>query len=228
MPRVPEPSSCAGSRATDEDVRRPPRPLASGLSEGGVRDLVLSESSKGAIVTALREVDLRGMAAAPGLVVGEFLLASPELALVDADLRQRLCAVEDTRLRPRASSQETPAAIEDDAPVQRNLEDEPAETAPGNSQDLRDSEHRAEVIEDAPEQSERTSSHYPVLPVSDPEEGAIDETDVALRRIRERLADESPASTRKLRHLFTFASGTTALCALGVLAVDIHFRVAPF
>jgi hypothetical protein len=144
--------------------------------------------------------DLTGMAAAAGPVVGESLLASPELALVDADLRQSLCAVEHTSLPPRPIFQE-PAAIEDDGPVRRNLADEPAEAASGDTPDVRDSEQRAEVSEQRPEQRENTSSHYPVLPVSEAVEGAIDETDVALRRIRERLADESPASTRKLRHL---------------------------
>ena len=187
-----------------------------------------SESSEGAIVTALRESDLKGMAAAPGLVVGESLLASPELALVDADLRQSLCAVEYTWMRRRAILQGIPAAIEDDAPVQGNLADESAEAASGDPPDVSDYQHRAELIEEAPEQSERTSSHYPELPASKPEEGAIDETDVALRRIRERLADESPATTRKLRRLFTLASGATTLCALSVLAVDIHFQVAQF
>ena len=145
--------------------------------------------------------DLTGMAAAPGLVVGESLLASPELALVDADLRQSLCAVEYTSLPPRPISQETPAAIEDDGPVQRNLAGEPAAEALGDTPDVSESEHRAEVVEQGPEQRENTSSHYPVLPVSEADEGAIDETDVALRRIRERLADEAPVSTRKLRHL---------------------------
>ena len=161
-------------------------------------ETLLSESSKGAIVDRAPGTDLTGMAAAPGLVVGESLLASPELALVDADLRQSLCAVEYT---PRPIFQETPAAIEDDGSVQRNLAAEPAEAASGDTPDVRDSEHRAEVVEQGPEKRDNTSSHYPVLPVSEADEGAIDETDVALRRIRERLADEAPVSTRKLRHL---------------------------
>ena len=54
------------------------------------------------------------MAAAPGVGIGAFPLASPELALVDAhlaaELRQSLHPVEDSWLRPRQRSEEAPDA----------------------------------------------------------------------------------------------------------------------
>jgi hypothetical protein len=164
-------------------------------------------------------------------VVGESPLASPELALVDAELaaelRRSLCPVEDSWLRRRASSEEAPAAIEEDAPVQRDFADALGEAESGDAEQLHDYEYIVEVIEQTPAQSQRTSSHYPVLPAPEPEEEAIEKTDAALRRIRERLTDdESPARERKLRRRFTLASGATVLCALGVFAVDVQLQVA--
>ena len=134
------------------------------------------------------------MAVAPGPVVSESPLASPELALVDAvlaaELRLGLCPVEDSSLPPRTSFAEAAVAIEKDTPVQSEFAED---DQPGDAQYLRESEHRVEVIERTPGQSQGTSSHYPLLPALEPEEEAIQETEAALRRIRERPTDESLA-----------------------------------
>ena len=172
------------------------------------------------------------MSAAPGLVVGESPLASPELALVDAalaaELRLSLRPVEDFSPRPRESFEEAPAAFEQDALVQPDVAVELGEAEAGDFDQLHDDEYIVEAIEHTPAQSQRTSSHYPVLPAPEPYEEAIEETDAALREIRERLTYESPspARERKLRRRFTFGSGASAVCALGVLAVDVQLHVA--
>jgi hypothetical protein len=163
-------------------------------------------------------------------VVAEFPLASPELALVDADLaaelRRGLRPVEDAWLRPRLNAEAAPAAIEEDAPPQPVVADEPSLAESRDSEHLHDHDYIVEVVEQAPAPSQQTSSHYPVLPAPEPEEGAIEETDAALRRIRERLTEEVPASERKLRRRFILASGASAVCAVGVLALDVQLQVA--
>jgi hypothetical protein len=137
------------------------------------------------------------MAAAPSLVDGESSYASPELALVDAalaaELRRSLRPVEDSWLPPRATLEEAPAAIEKVPPVQQEFADELRPEQAGDSQHFRDFEHSAEVIEQTPMQSERPSSHYPLLPPLEPDERAIEETEAAVRRIRERPTNESLA-----------------------------------
>ena len=90
--------------------------------------------------------------------------------------------------------------------------------------DLHPHDYIVEVVEQAPAPSQQTSSHYPVLP--EPDEEATEETDAALRRIRERLTEELPASERKLRRSFIVASGASAVCAVGVFALDIQLQVA--
>jgi hypothetical protein len=161
-------------------------------------------------------------------VAGESPLTSPELALVDpwlaAELRRSLSPAEDTWPHPRASVEEAPSAIEEDAPVQPVFAEELGGVESGDTEHLQDYEYIVEVIEQTPAQSQRASSHYPDLPES--EEEAIDETDAALRRIRERFTDDPPACETKLRRRFTLASGASALCALGVLALDVQLQVA--
>jgi hypothetical protein len=176
------------------------------------------------------------MAAAPRLVVGESPLASPELALVDAalatELRRSLCPVEDSSMRPRERFEEAPPAFEDDTPVQREVADEGGHAEAGDADQLHD--YIVDSIEHTPAQSQRTSSHYPVLPAPEVEryEEAIEETDAVLRRIRTRLTDESPASDespapeRKLRRRFILGSGAGAVCVLGLGAVDVQLQVA--
>jgi hypothetical protein len=190
-------------------------------------------------------------------VVGESPLASPELALVDADLaaelRRGLRPVVDTWLRPRVSAEEASAAIEEapqlvvadepplaespdsedfyghdyiveDVPVQPVVADEPPLAESRDREHFHDDDYIVEVVEQAPAPSKQTSSHYPVLP--ELEEEATEETDAALRRIRERLTEELPATERKLRRRFIFASGASAACAVGVLALDVQLQVA--
>ena len=163
-------------------------------------------------------------------MVGESPLASPELALVDpwlaAELRRSLRPAEDTWLRHRASLAEAPAAIEDDAPLQPVFADDPEDAESGDAEYLHDYDYIVEVVEETPAQSKQTSSHYPVLPAPEREEEAIEETDAAFRRIRERLTEELPASERKFRRPFTLASGASAVFSLGVLALDVQLQVA--
>ena len=169
------------------------------------------------------------MAPAPGLAVGQSPLASPELALVDAalaaELRLSLRPVEDSWLRAPARLEQAPAAFVEDARVQWDPADEVGE-AESRDADQLDDDYIVEGIEHTPEQSQQTSSHYPVLPAPEPDGEAIEETDAALRQIRERMTDESPARERKLRRRFILGSGASAVCALGVLAVDAQFHVA--
>ena len=172
------------------------------------------------------------MAAAPVLVVGNPPLASPELALVDADLaaelRLGLCPVADTWLSPRTNVEETRVTIEEDVLVERDPANDRRDPAPVGAEPVDTYDYIIEVIDQPPAQSQSTSSHYPVLPSPEPEEEAIDETDTALRRIRERLteADSSSVRKRRLRRPFTYASGASALCAIGLLATDVQLQVA--
>ena len=171
------------------------------------------------------------MAAAPTLV-RQSPPASPELALVDADLaaelRLGLRPVVDTWLSPRANGQETRAAIEEDALVELDLTAEQRDSSPADAEPLDNDDCIVGVIEQVPVTSRETSSHYPALPAPEPEDETVEETDAALRRIRERLteSDESSARKRRLRRPFTYASGASALCALGVLAADVQLQLA--
>ncbi len=104
--------------------------------------------------------------------------------------------------------------------------DEPEDAEAGDAEHLHDYDYIVEVVEQTPAQSKQTSSHYPVLPAPEREEQAVQETDAALQRIRERLTEELPTSERKLRRPFTLASGASAVFSLGVLALDVQPQVA--
>ena len=169
------------------------------------------------------------MTAAPRLVDGESSYASPELALVDAvlaaELRRSLRLVEDSWATPRVPVEEVPTAIEEDEPAQPDLGDVLVAAASREIEPLGDDDYIVEVIDDtAPTQ--HANPHYPVLPSPRSGEEAIEETDAALRQIRERMVDEpSPRKTR-LRRRFTVASGASVVFAVGVLAVDVQLHVA--
>lgn len=205
--------------------------------------------------TARRKLDFIRMAAAPRLVDRVSPVASPELALVDPglaeELRRSLSPAEHTWLRPRSDVEEYPDATEVEAP-QLVSTDEPrvpatrdAEhpdheeyvvawavepTSPqsrqGEAEHVVDDESIVDLVEPIAAQSRPSNSHYPILPAPEPEAEATNETEAALQRIRERMTEELPASRRKLRRRFTVASGATALCAVGVVAVDVQLQVA--
>ena len=199
------------------------------------------------------------MAVAANPLVGDVPLASPELALVDAELavelRRALSPVEDSWLRPPARVKAASAESEMDAPAQLESADDaghagsrdaerlhddevsastpeqtPAEkprpsphhhypalpahetpapwiaadlargTEPRDAEQLLVDEYIVAVPEETPVQEQR-SSHYPVLPAPEPARDAIEETDKALRRMRERLneSDESRPHRSRLR-----------------------------
>ena len=169
------------------------------------------------------------MTAAPRLVDGESSYASPELALVDAvlaaELRRSLRLVEDSWATPRVPVEEVPTAIEEDEPAQQDLGDVLVAAASREIEPLGDDDYIVEVIDDtAPTQ--HANPHYPVLPSPRSGEEAIEETDAALRQIRERMVDEVPARKTRLRRRFTVASGASVVFAVGVLAVDVQLHVA--
>ena len=169
------------------------------------------------------------MTAAPHLVDGEPSYTSPELALVDAvlaaELRRGLRLVEDSWVPPRVPVEEVPTAIEKDEPAEQDLGDVLGEVLSREVEPLVDDDYIVEVIDDtAP--ARHANPHYPVLPSPRSGEEAIEETDAALRQIRERMVDEpSPRKTR-LRRRFTVASGASVVFALGILAVDVQLHVA--
>lgn len=71
------------------------------------------------------------------------------------------------------------------------------------------------------EESPDARSNYPVLPALDAR--TTDETDAALRRIREQIATvEPPTRRRRVRRSFTVASGLTAACAVAVVVTEIQ------
>jgi len=71
------------------------------------------------------------------------------------------------------------------------------------------------------------TSDYPVLPDLGEASVALEETDVALRKIREQFASEETSPRhRRLRRGFIAASGLGAIAALAVFAVDLQLGVA--
>lgn len=74
---------------------------------------------------------------------------------------------------------------------------------------------------------EPSTSDYPVLPDLGEASVALEETDVALRKIREQMSSEvEPLRRRRLRRGFIAASGLGAVAALAVFAVDVQQGVA--
>ena len=120
--------------------------------------------------------------------------------------------------------EEAPAVFEEDEARQPVVADDLLLVESRESDHLPDLDYIVEDVEQAPALTQETRSHYPVLP--EPEEEVIEETDAALRRIREHMTVELPASERKLRRRFILASGASAVCAVGVLALDVQLQVA--
>jgi len=181
------------------------------------------------------------MAAAPDLSFEVPLTASPELALVDADLaaelRGTLRVPQEQFARsgppPRKSFRPTESAAVDDQIVEATeLVDASRQSSPTDELIVIPDERPAAsaVIEPAIEpdpivdppaaldEGPREVSHYPELPALDPK--LTDETEAVLLRIREQLAvREVPRASRRIRRGFTVASGLVAAYALaGVVA----------
>lgn len=219
-------------------------------------------------------------------LAGEAPLASPELALVDADLaaelRRTLSPVEDSWPRPPSRVENASTEAEEDAPAQLESAGDSGHAESPDAERLHDDEHLVSTPEQTPAEELRPSSYFPVLPAPEPEEEGsplplasfdeasaesaddtpswwedivvvpeqtpvqeqrsshypvlpapeqgperFEETDAALRRIRERMneSDESPAGKNRLRRHFTLGSGVVAMCALGVFAADAELQV---
>ncbi len=145
------------------------------------------------------------MAVAANLLVSDTPLASPELALVDAELaaqlRRTLGPVEDSWPRPPARFEDASAESEKEAPAQLESAGDAGHAEPRDPEQLRDDEDIVWTPEQTPAEEHRPNSHYPVLPAPEPEREANEETDAALRLIRERLneSDESPAHKSRFR-----------------------------
>jgi len=69
-----------------------------------------------------------------------------------------------------------------------------------------------------------TSSDYPVLPDLDERSDALDETDAALRRIREQMVVPGGKPTSRVRRRLAIASGLLGV-ALAAVAVDVQLGV---
>jgi hypothetical protein len=74
--------------------------------------------------------------------------------------------------------------------------------------------------------SDDQTSQYPLLPAPEPGLDANDETEAALRHIRERFPAESTAKRRRFRKRFLVVSGAGTLVALVVMAIDVQLGVA--
>ena len=218
------------------ELRRTLSPVEDSWPRPSARVEDASTESEKHAPAQLESADDVGHAESPNVVqlhVDESIVSTPEQTPAE-ELRpsshdpflpvSEEVAFEDSPPRPLASIDEACAESEDDAPAQWDVADILREAEPRAEQLLVD-EYIVAVPEQTPAQEQR-SSHYPVLPAPEPEREAIEETDAALRRIRERL-NESDEPTRKsrLRRPFTLASGVIAMCALGVFAVDAELQV---
>ena len=78
----------------------------------------------------------------------------------------------------------------------------------------------------APVGAEQTTSDYPELPDLGQASEALEETDAALRRIREQLTTkEARPRKRRLRRRFTIASGLGAIAAVAAFGVNAQLGV---
>lgn len=68
---------------------------------------------------------------------------------------------------------------------------------------------------------------YPTLPTSGELDEAVEETDAALRRMREHLTSDEPSRRqRRVGRSVTAAAGICAIGAVGILAADAHLGLA--
>ena len=120
------------------------------------------------------------MAVAANRLVGEAPLASPELALVDAELaaelRLTLGPVEDRWLRPPARVEDASAESGQDAPVQLESADDAGYAESRLAEQLQDDEYIVSTPEQTPAEELRPTSHDPVLPAPAPEDAAFEDS----------------------------------------------------
>ena len=82
-----------------------------------------------------------------------------------------------------------------------------------------------EVVE-LSEDHEAKTTDYPVLPDLEERSDALEETEAALRRIREQLVPPAqPKRRRRLRRRFTIFAGLCAMTAAGVAVADVQLGV---
>jgi len=179
------------------------------------------------------------MAAAPDLSLDVPLTASPELALVDADLaaalRRTLRVPQEqvARSRPttRALLRPTESSAADDQIVEAtNPADElivfPDERPAASA--VIEPAIESDPIVDSPaalDEERRGVSHYPELPALDP--NMSNETEAILLRIRERIAvRQVPRAPRHIRRGFVVASGLVAAYALAGVVAAVQLGLA--
>lgn len=88
---------------------------------------------------------------------------------------------------------------------------------------LSDSEIRTDAASAVDEASEW--SDYPVLPDLGEVSEILEESDAALRKIREQIGSDPSERRRRLRRVFTVASGLAAVAAVALFAVDVELGV---
>ncbi len=84
-----------------------------------------------------------------------------------------------------------------------------------------------DVAGEATAQHAEANSDYPALPDLDERSDALEETEVALRRIREQMGVATPEKRKpRVRRRFIIGSGFFAAAALGVYVADVQLGVA--
>jgi hypothetical protein len=202
--------------------------------------------------------------AAP-LLTDDAPTASPELALVDPELAERLRSALAGPQRWHAPRRSSDAAPGEAATAIESEERSPIETAPGldgatvDTTEIVSSDeaqpfaapstlpipaepagHETDAfllsIEAGAELAERHQSDvaeaaglndYPTLPASGDLDEAVEETDAALRRMREHLTSDEPLRRpRRVGRSVTVAAGICAVGAVAVLAADAQLGLA--
>jgi len=82
----------------------------------------------------------------------------------------------------------------------------------------------ASAVDMSTEDAQATSD-YPVLPDLDERSDALDETEAALRRIREHMVVPAVKSAPRVRRRFTVVSGIGIAAALAAVAVEVQLGV---
>ena len=165
------------------------------------------------------------------------VVSSPELALVDADLAERLradLATEDV-FRPRPAPQPVLVSITAEPQVVDLDVAAPDEIAPVTGlvdddrpsiDDLIDDHEDVDEVREEPVRVADPSSDYPALPALDGRIDVLEETETALRKIREQMVDEQTARKTRVRRRLAVVFGLGVAAALALLAVDVQLGVA--